>query len=327
MSTRKPTKRWQPLRTDTPAPAKVDRGTTEKAAAYGIPFVTTILAAGLGMLANHILGCILVGVALAVPWFFVTRSGWAPFLSTKRCMYPGYLAILVLCLVFALCLPDDRPNDVEDINQAGPKPPSVTATAQDSPGAIPVAIGQVNGPVTINPPAKTETDWLLTPANEPDPFVVRKAVPPDALKVFLGNNVGWIKTMGLHTVLRLGRADIISVARTPKGLFVYAHIWREDGRELATIEANRITYNENNYYVKLPEMTDRHELKVFGKDGALIWTVRYINEQSIVCRGTFCAPNYPSLTVTEDKVQLGPLTISGNNAAETLLADGSVFWF
>lgn len=62
----------------------------------------------MGMLTNHTLGCILVGVGLTIPWFFITWMGWVPFLSRRYIQYPGYLVIVVICLILALCVPDNK---------------------------------------------------------------------------------------------------------------------------------------------------------------------------------------------------------------------------
>lgn len=162
------------------------------------------------------------------------------------------------------------------------------------------------------------------PANEPDPVDfeaeippdARKrlierlgyvAVPPNALKVFLGNCLAWNAKTGTHGVLRVGGEDIITLKCTPNGLFVCATIRRKDGRDVARITDNKFEINPNNYFqLKRP---DRHEIQVFDKSGDMVLKARYINENAIVFQGVFFGKNGKRIVVTEDTISDGVRTM------------------
>jgi hypothetical protein len=269
---------------------------------------------------------------IIVLWLWIIiqqiRKPWLILRMAQRRYARWGVALLIvsLFLVLGSVFRDRRPDTPKVANNSNSAIEERATNIQHNEGDNNININNADA-VTINPPAKTETEWILMPANEPDPFKVRAEVPPDALKIFLGNNVAYVRKMGLHKILEIGGTEIIAINRTPKGLFISAHIWREDGREVATIKENQFTYNHNNYYLRLPEMPNQHELQVFGKSGDLIWTVRYINEQSVVFHGTFCAPNHAPVVVTENKLQLGNFSavLSGNTIEERLDPNDCIF--
>ena len=318
MSKAKPNKRrYAVVRTPAPMGSKMNKKTKEKIVAVGLPFATTFLAGGVGMLANYTLGCILVAAGLTMVWFFITWMGWVPLLSRKYIQYPGYAVIFVASLILALCAPSRKLAVPEDTNEIVVVTQPVTATAQDSPGSRIVSIGEAHGPVhvdqSVDSTPEAQLSGVLMPANEADPFISRTEIPKGALKIFLGPNVMWSRKVLPFTVLKIGAEDIIWVQWTNNGLFVSANVWREDGRAVAKLINNAFTINPNNYlHIERP---DRHELRIFDKVGGLILKVRYVNEWAIAFQGTFYDHNKHRVIATEEGMFLDVERIKGGYIA------------
>ncbi|HEY3275165.1 MAG TPA: hypothetical protein VGJ94_00975 [Syntrophorhabdaceae bacterium] len=141
---------------------------------------------------------------------------------------------------------------------------------------------------------------ILMPANDPDPAHSCN-IPPDALKVFLGNSVAWHTGMGVHTVLLIHGRDLLKFEKRPDGLFVSTTIIRDDGRQVAEIKDNQFSINTNNYFEL--KNYDRHGFEVFDKKGRVFY-VRYLNENAILFLGKFQVPGHSSIIVEEDKIIL-----------------------
>jgi hypothetical protein len=281
-----------------------------------------LLAAGGNMGTDWFFGPILTVGGLSLAWLGFSRTGLiSRHLSsrnTQRVIYVGYA---VLC---AILISDMTIRYRKAGNVAAQLPSKMNIQHNEGDNNI-----NVNGAntVNVNPPATKEPDWILVPANEPDPLSVKATIPSTAMKVFLGGNIAWTRKMGFVRVLEIGGEHILSIKKTPKGLFVSANLWREDGRELAIIRDNQFIHNRNNYYPRPPEMPDAHELQVFGKSGELLWKVRYINEQSIVIQGIFYSPNHAPVRATETYMEFVGIDwrLSGNNVHEVSEPNGVMF--
>jgi hypothetical protein len=105
-------------------------------------------------------GVILVGLAIALGWFAVIQIGWFEFLGRKYIQYPGYVVIVVVFVILGLFVRGGKPNGSTDANKVVAAPsiattvqnnqgPTVVATAPNSPGSNPVAVGTLNGPLIV----------------------------------------------------------------------------------------------------------------------------------------------------------------------------------
>jgi hypothetical protein len=78
-------------------------------------------------------------------------------------------------------------------------------------------------------------DNLLVPADEPDPPIPPQCqIPLNALKVFLGDSVGYT-TSNEVSVLTLGDTEVLSLRRTSNGIATNAKTFSEDGRIIAEV--------------------------------------------------------------------------------------------
>ena len=142
MSKAKPNKKkWQVVRTDALSSTRMDKRIKEKVAGSALAFATPLITGGLVMLASHTLGCIAMGVGLAIAWFVITWMEWFPFLSRKSIQYLGYGVIVVASLAL-LCLSPDKSDATQAVQP-------ITTTVQDSPGSTVVNVGD-GGTATVN---------------------------------------------------------------------------------------------------------------------------------------------------------------------------------
>jgi hypothetical protein len=300
----------------------------EDAASTRAP-ILFLVGGGLSMIPSPSLGVILFGFAGILEWRLLCKKKWPWMQRLQQRQYVrigGYIAISVLSLSLAI---------YTYLHSRKPTSPPSKANTQYNIGDNNTNINDANT-VIVNPPAKpspeSELSGVLVPANEPDPFDISsgpspdfrkyfpdynaRVVPPaDALKVFLGRNVAWIKKIGTSKVLRIGGKDIITMNGTPDGLYVSANIWRKDGRSVAEIKDNNYTSNPRNY--QRPRRLDPHEIQFLDKSGELMLKVRYINENAVVFQGTFYVPGHLPVIATEDMVTCGQSSFTGSIAGET----------
>jgi hypothetical protein len=318
------------VKPDVPSSAKED-GNTKRALVGTAAALATLLARErLKMIPDYIA----LPLAAALGWFALVQSGWFKCLARKYIHYPTYGIIVVTVFLLALFMPQKKPDAL----------PVVTATAPNSPGSIPIAIGNNSGDLKIYPPANPSPESMLSgvlmPANEPDPVDFETELPPsarkglagpdgrivpsNALKVFLGTCLAWNGKEGVHKILEIGGEDIITLKCTPNGLYVCANLWRADGRRAATITDNKLEINANNYF-RPPERPDRSEIRVFDNTGTMVLRARYINESAIVFQGVFYGKNGKKVTVTADSVTDGLRTYHKSIAGENRRCAWS-FW-
>jgi hypothetical protein len=150
---------------------------------------------------------------------------------------------------------------------------------------------------------------LLVPANEPDPPLPPscRRVPTDALKVFLGSNLG-LTTSDEVKVLTLGNTDVLSLRRTSKGLAVNAKTFSEDGKIIAEVIDSRFYINRNNAF-RID--TDKHSLRVYDQQDQKVLDVRYINPHSVKVLGIFRASGFGPVVVDENQMSFGGSELAG----------------
>jgi hypothetical protein len=162
-----------------------------------------------------------------------------------------------------------------------------------------------------------ELSGLLVPSDEPDPPLPSSCYrmgpfPPDALRVYLGGNVGYT-TSDEVSVLNVKGTDVIDLRRTSKGLAINAKTFSGDGKVIAEIVDNRFYVNPNNFF--RIEKQDSHSLIVHDLQGRKVMDIRYINSHSVSVLGIFQVPGAPPLVVDEKQLTLGPIHLTGSCAS------------
>lgn len=160
---------------------------------------------------------------------------------------------------------------------------------------------EIDQSIRTSPPEAELTGFLM-PSNESDPYHMCDQIPSDAIKVFMGSNVAWTDKRDELTIFRLGNMDIVTVKITPRGVYLSATIFREDGRIVAKIVNNQFMINPNNYFELL--RPNRHEMTILDKYAQKVLFVRYINEKTFYIEGVFQVPGKPAVIVTNDKISI-----------------------
>lgn len=157
----------------------------------------------------------------------------------------------------------------------------------------------------------------LIPANEAEPANPCRAVPPNALRIFLGNSASWTES-DEHTILSIGEEDILTMRRTTKGLSVSSRVFSADGRIVAQLSNNVFHVNPNNYF--RIERPDHHSLSVYDQKGQNVLNVRFINPSAISVLGIFRVPGHMPVVISPNAIHIGGNTLShacfGNNARD-----------
>jgi len=151
---------------------------------------------------------------------------------------------------------------------------------------------------------------LLTPGREPDPpSPCHMPVPPQALKVYLGNSLTWL-TGENETILRIHGEDILTLRRTDRGAAISARVLSADGKVVAELIDNRFYVNPNNYFrVVRP---DEHSLIVYGPEGRKALNIRFLNPSSFKLLGTFGYPGYSPFIIGEEEQTIRGFTSTRN---------------
>lgn len=150
---------------------------------------------------------------------------------------------------------------------------------------------------------------LLTPAGMTSPPMPPscRAVPPDAVRVYLGSNAAW-STMDHFTVFRVGSTDLLEVQRTERGLAIYAKVFDEDGRLGAQIVDNRFYLNRRRAFAL--QVPDRHSLRVVDRRGRLVFGITFLNSHSVAVSGRFDVRGHAPISVGPLLMRVGRMEIS-----------------
>jgi len=155
---------------------------------------------------------------------------------------------------------------------------------------------------------------LLVPGTEPDPPVPESCtrfgpLPSNALKVYLGGNLGYT-TSDEVTVLNVRGTDVIDLRRTSEGLAFNAKTYSEDGKIIAQIVDNRFFISPGNSF--RIERPTTHSLVVYDLRERKVMDINYINPLSLRVLGIFEVPGTLPLIVSENELSFGGIHSTGS---------------
>jgi len=170
--------------------------------------------------------------------------------------------------------------------------------------------------------SQTPLSGMLEPANQPDPIHECGSIPPDALKLFIGDHVYWF-TKGVQLrALIIGGKPIVTISRNAEGLEIAAKIFSPDGRIVAEIIRNLFHVNPNNYFhIERPSPS---ELVVYDQHAFPALWVQFLNKSSVRLRGRFLVPGFAPVIITADTVKVGKTSLNKvcfKNVAKALAID------
>ena len=149
-------------------------------------------------------------------------------------------------------------------------------------------------------PTSDETVYgELRPANDPTPSnacdKVQIPIPPDVIKVILGDNVIGTSNFGHCSILRIGDCDAVSLDRTENGVFFNAQLQDNDDNRPVKIVRNKIEALNGRNYTSTQSM-DRASLTVTNKKGVELFYVRFSKPGAILVRGFLgCSRNQSTI--------------------------------
>lgn len=157
----------------------------------------------------------------------------------------------------------------------------------------------------------------LKPANEPDPpypYAIRMTdyrIPPDAMKIFIGNNLCSTENIQKLAVIRLDGQDMLTLNKDSEGLTISAaQIFREDGVKIVNIVDNQWASNPNIYFK--PLIPDPHQVELINNNNKTILKVRFINENTIKVEGVFYYPGHKPIIISDAGINYGKQRMSGS---------------
>lgn len=182
-----------------------------------------------------------------------------------------------------------------------------------------VATGfHVDTKLRAGPPVEPEHSGFLLPANDPDPVnPCPGPIPPDALKIFLGNSLAYT-TDNEHVVIKAKDTPLLWVRRDSEGLAVSAKIFSaRDYRIVAELDDNEFHLNPANYFRK--ERPDSHTLVVYDQYANEVFRVRFLNPTSMKLTGMFHYKGIRPIIVEETRMRIG-----GNNFSRFCFGENKV---
>jgi hypothetical protein len=145
-----------------------------------------------------------------------------------------------------------------------------------------------------------------TPPNACDSHANR--IPPDTIKVLLGDNVFGISNYGRYSILRIDDCEAVSLERTRNGIFFNAQLQDDDDNQVVRIVKNKIeALSGSNYHSA--QSTDRASITVMNKNGIELFYARFLNPATIVVRG-FLGCSHRQSIVAEDGMSVPGIFIS-----------------
>ena len=166
---------------------------------------------------------------------------------------------------------------------------------------------------------EVEITGLLEPGNDPTPpngcdprpnLPPEMRLPPDALKVLIGDNGIAHSGMGRFTALRIGQCDVLGMERTSAGIGVYADLFDADGRHIAAVTNNAL-HVLTGETISMSRRGDLSTLVVtkagwpwwiswlLGNGDAELLYVHYLNPTTVQARGIFGCSMHKLITVTD----------------------------
>ena len=164
------------------------------------------------------------------------------------------------------------------------------------------------------PFADEEVQGELKPANDPtssngcDAFPF--PIPPDTIKILIGDNAAAMSGLGKTTALEIGSCEAASIERTPDGVFFNASLVDSDGNRVVRILRNKIgALNGETYTTR--QSRDQGSLTVTNKKGDVLFYARYLNKETVRIRGFFGCGGRSPVKVVDDQPIPGLVSFGG----------------
>jgi hypothetical protein len=168
-------------------------------------------------------------------------------------------------------------------------------------------------PQTIPKPipfADEEVQGELKPANDPTPPNGCDAfpfpIPPDTIKILIGDNAAAMSGLGKTTALEIGSCEAASIERTSDGVFFNANLVDSDGNHVVRILRNKVEALNGETY-KARQSRDQGSLTVTNKNGDVLFYARYLNKETVRIRGFFGCGGRPPIKVDDNQPIPGAL--------------------
>jgi hypothetical protein len=150
-----------------------------------------------------------------------------------------------------------------------------------------------------------ETGGLLVPArlpNPPVPVSCHAPIPENALRVYLGDSLGYFVGPQI-TVVRVVGQSLLSIEKKDKGMSINAKIYSHDRRIVAEISDNRFQINPNNYFRR--ERPNKHALVIYDQEGTEVLNVDYLNPNTVQITGRFLYPSRAPVIIEATSLRIG----------------------
>jgi hypothetical protein len=147
-------------------------------------------------------------------------------------------------------------------------------------------------------------EGLLVPGNGADPPLppMCSDVPPSALKVFLGDSLGFTSADEV-TVLRIRGVDVLRLHRTSAGIAVLAKVFSEDGKIFAQVVDNHLYVNPDNFF--RVDNPDSHSFVVYDLHQKEMLGISYIGPHSLRVWGIFQLPGSVPVIINQTELLIG----------------------
>lgn len=158
----------------------------------------------------------------------------------------------------------------------------------------------VVGPV--HPPERQVTE-LLEPGEGPAPpngcDNSPIPIPPNSIKLLIGDNALVKSGMGRLTAIKIGQCEALGVERKPDGVGFSFGIYDDAGKMIAKVDNNKIDAltNEHN---SLSRDGDLSTIRI-NNNGIEVFYAHYWNKDTLQVRGIFRCPGSRPLRVEDDK--------------------------
>ncbi|MFY9802770.1 MAG: DUF5666 domain-containing protein [Candidatus Acidiferrales bacterium] len=134
-------------------------------------------------------------------------------------------------------------------------------------------------------------------------------VPPNSMRVLFGSTEAY-SVSDESAIWKIGGENILVLQKTTHGLSVTTRILDSTGNVVAYIVDNNFFINvHESYRIDRP---DDHTLIVSDRAGIKIFSIEFLDPQTIRVLGTFYGPQGQKLIVDEDGLRIGGIRFSGS---------------
>ena len=162
-------------------------------------------------------------------------------------------------------------------------------------------INGIVGPIVV---PDVEVIGVLRAGNDPTPpMPCKPAGPPDALKIFVGNNVVFQKTPEIKKIvaLKVGNCPVATMERVPSGIAIGANLYDRFGKLIAYIDGGEL-HVLTNETIRADRNGDLSTLIVTDSAKRELLFVRYLNSTTLRIRGIFGCPGHALVQVTDNEI-------------------------